>query len=49
MKYEIDESFPKIVPESFIEGQLTKLISGLIYKLDLDGLNGKVIMNIDYF
>ncbi|MFS0777649.1 PD-(D/E)XK motif protein [Neobacillus sp. 3P2-tot-E-2] len=43
MKYEIDESFPKIVPESFIDGQLPKHISGLIYKLDLDGLNGEVI------
>ncbi|SED14808.1 PD-(D/E)XK motif protein [Paenibacillus sp. GP183] len=43
MKYEIDESFPKIVPESFINGQLPKHISGLIYKLDLDGLNGEVI------
>ena len=37
MKYEIDENFPKIVPESFIDGQLPKHISGLIYKLDLDG------------
>ncbi|MGM0924045.1 MAG: PD-(D/E)XK motif protein [Bacillota bacterium] len=43
MQYEIDESFPKIVPECFIDGQLPKHISGLIYKLDLDGLNGKVI------
>lgn len=42
-KYEIDESFPKIVPESFIGGQLPKHISGLIYKLDLDGLNGEVV------
>ncbi|USK29921.1 PD-(D/E)XK motif protein [Bacillus sp. CMF21] len=42
-QYEIDESFPKIVPESFIDGQLPKHISGLIYKLDLDGLYGEVI------
>jgi hypothetical protein len=42
-KYEIDESFPKITPESFKEGQLPKHISGLIYKLNLDGLNGEVI------
>lgn len=43
IKYEIDESFPKIVPESFIDGQLPDHISGLIYKLDLEGLNGEVI------
>ncbi|QWI47739.1 PD-(D/E)XK motif protein [Bacillus mycoides] len=43
MKYEIDERFPKIVPESFIDGQLPKHISGLIYKLDLDGLDGDFI------
>ncbi|MDI2587256.1 PD-(D/E)XK motif protein [Psychrobacillus sp. NEAU-3TGS] len=42
-KYEIDESFPKIVPESFIDGQLSQHISGLTYKLDLDGLNGEII------
>lgn len=43
MKYEVDESFPKIVPDSFVDGQLPKHISGLIYKLDLEGLNGEVI------
>lgn len=43
IKYEIDESFPKIVPDSFIDGQLPKYVSGLIYELDLDGLNGEVI------
>lgn len=48
MKYIIDENFPKIVPESFIDGQLPKHISGLIYKLDLDGLNGEVI-DLDEF
>ncbi|WP_158555818.1 PD-(D/E)XK motif protein [Peribacillus glennii] len=43
IKYEIDENFPKIVPESFIGGQMPKHISGIIYKLDLDGLDGEVI------
>jgi hypothetical protein len=43
MKYEIDENFPKIVPESFIDGQLPNHISGLVYKINLDGLNGEVI------
>lgn len=42
-KYEVDESFPKIVPESFKDEQLPKHISGLVYTLDLDGLNGAVI------
>lgn len=42
-KFEIDEHFPKIVPESFIGGQLPKHISGIVYKLDLDGLGGEVI------
>jgi len=42
-RYEIDENFPKIVPESFIDGQLPQHISGLVYKLDLDGLNGEII------
>jgi len=42
-KYEIDENFPKIVPESFIGGQLPKHISGLVYKLSLDGLDGDAI------
>lgn len=42
-KYEIDEGFPKITPESFKGDQLPKHISGLIYKLNLDGLNGEVI------
>ncbi|WP_078433843.1 PD-(D/E)XK motif protein [Metabacillus halosaccharovorans] len=42
-KYKIDENFPKILPESFIEGHLPKHISGLIYKLNLEGLDGEVI------
>jgi hypothetical protein len=42
-KYKIDEDFPKIVPESFRGGQLPEHITGLIYNLDLDGLNGEVI------
>jgi hypothetical protein len=42
-KYEIDESFPKIVPESFKDGQLPKHISGLTYRIELDGLNGELI------
>ncbi|MES9683260.1 PD-(D/E)XK motif protein [Gottfriedia acidiceleris] len=42
-KYKIDENFPKIVPASFIDGQLPKNISGLIYKLDLDGMKKESI------
>ena len=42
-KYEVNENFPKIVPESFIGGQMPKHISGLTYKLDLEGLDGEVI------
>ncbi|CDN46085.1 PD-(D/E)XK motif protein [Paenibacillus sp. P22] len=42
-KFEIDEHFPKIVPESFRGGQLPKHISGIVYKLDLDGLGGEAI------
>ncbi|WP_026691868.1 PD-(D/E)XK motif protein [Peribacillus kribbensis] len=48
MKYEIDENFPKIVPESFKNGHLPNHISGLIYKLELRGLNGDVI-NVNEF
>ncbi|XIH33428.1 hypothetical protein C1N70_14365 [Cytobacillus firmus] len=48
MKYEIDESFPKIVPESFIGGQMPKNINGLIYKINLGGLDGEAI-NIGLF
>ncbi|WP_181395898.1 PD-(D/E)XK motif protein [Cytobacillus oceanisediminis] len=47
-KYEIDESFPKITPESFINGQLPNHISGIVYKLDLEGLNAEVI-DLDEF
>jgi len=42
-KYEINKSFPKIVPESFIDGQLPKHISGLVYTLNLEGLDGEGI------
>jgi hypothetical protein len=43
VRYEIDEKFPKIVPESFIGGQMPKNINGLIYKINLEGLDGEVI------
>ncbi len=36
MKYEIDERFPKIVPESFVDGKLPKHISALVYNLELE-------------
>lgn len=42
-KYEVDENFPKIVPESFIDGKLPNHISGLTYKLELEGLNGEIV------
>lgn len=43
MKYKVDERFPKIVPESFIGGQLPTHISEIIYKLNLNGLNGQAV------
>lgn len=43
IKYEIDENFPKIVPESFKDNKLPDHIIGLTYTLELDGLNGEVI------
>lgn len=43
LKYEINESFPKIIPESFIEGHLPKHISSLTYKVNLKGLSGEGI------
>lgn len=42
-KYEINENFPKIVPESFKDNKLPQHIVGLTYTLELDGLNGEVI------
>lgn len=42
-RYQVDNNFPKIVPQSFIEGQLPNHISELIYKINLDGLTGEVI------
>lgn len=42
-KYRVDEKFPKITLESFIGGQLPPHISGITYKLDLEGLNGEAI------
>lgn len=42
-KYNIDESFPRILPESFIDGKMPKHITGLIYKLDLSGLVGDAV------
>lgn len=43
IKYEINESFPKIVPESFKDDKLPQHIIGLTYTLELDGLYGEVI------
>ncbi|OHX50692.1 PD-(D/E)XK motif protein [Cytobacillus oceanisediminis] len=42
-KYIINENFPRITPEIFIGGQIPQHISGLIYKLDLEGLTGELI------
>ncbi|MCJ1907743.1 PD-(D/E)XK motif protein [Planococcus ruber] len=42
-KYTIDEDFPKILPESFKDEKLPKHITGLTYKLELEGLSGEKI------
>lgn len=40
-QYIVDEQFPKITPESFVDGQLPPHIIGLQYTLDLDGLESE--------
>ncbi|MBM6618659.1 PD-(D/E)XK motif protein [Bacillus suaedaesalsae] len=42
-RYEVNDSFPKIVPESFLGGQLPQHITEISYKIDLDGLRAEVI------
>lgn len=46
--YRVDENFPKITPESFVDGQLPNHIIGLQYTLDLGGLESERI-EIDNF
>lgn len=40
-QYIVDEKFPKITPDSFIDGQLPPYIIELQYTLDLDGLESE--------
>lgn len=43
LQYEVDESFPKIIPESFVGGTIPKGIEHLEYNVDLSLLDGTVI------
>lgn len=43
MKYEIDDAFPKITPESFPGGQLPQHIIGLTYTMELEGIHCEVL------
>lgn len=43
IKYEVDDYFPKIVPELFVEGALPKGIGQLSYDIDLSVVSGKNI------
>lgn len=43
MKYTIDEKFPKILQESFVDGQLPLNITKLTYTIDLSGVVGEVL------
>lgn len=49
VKYEINENFPRIVPESFKNDQLPMNISELNYKVNLEGVIGKVIEFQSFF
>jgi hypothetical protein len=47
-KYLIDDKFPKITDDTFIDGKIPENISGLVYTVDLDGLpyeNVKIDIN----
>lgn len=43
LQYEVNESFPKIIPESFVGGTIPKGIEHLEYNVDLSLLDGTVI------
>ena len=38
-KYLIDDNFPKITDDTFVDGKIPDNISGLVYTVDLDGLS----------
>ena len=38
-KYLIDDNFPKITDDTFVDGKIPENISGLVYTVDLDGLS----------
>ena len=44
LKYNIDSDFPRIVPESFINGVIPKGIKGYTYTVDLDGLDSESML-----
>ncbi len=39
LQYEVDESFPRITPESFDNGMMPKGIQSITFKVDLTGLH----------
>lgn len=39
LQYEVDESFPRITPESFDKGMMPKGIKSITFEVDLTGLH----------
>lgn len=39
LQYEVDESFPRITPESFDNGMMSKGIQSITFEVDLTGLH----------
>lgn len=39
LQYEVDESFPRITPESFENGMIPKGIQSITFEVDLTGLH----------
>ena len=39
LQYEVEESFPRITPESFDNGMMTKGIQSITFDVDLTGLH----------
>ena len=39
LQYEVDESFPRITPESFDNGMMPKEIQSITFEVDLTGLH----------
>lgn len=46
-EYAIDDDFPAIRDESFVDGKLPRCVTGLTYTLSLDGIDGKSLLPAD--